>query len=139
VAWTCALAPDAVTDPAKPVALMEAALTTAPRNPHYLNTLGAALYRSGRFEDAVRRLEESVRVQGQGGAVGDWLFLALAHQRLGHADEARRWLDRAVKWLDQATQQQETGTGGPALAWNECLQWTLLRGEAEAQVRGIKP
>jgi hypothetical protein len=27
--------------------------------------------------------------------------LALAHHRLGHTDEARRWLDRAESWLNR--------------------------------------
>ena len=57
-----------------------------------LNTLGAILYRAGRFEEAVRQLERSVEVHGAGGTPYDALFLAMAHHQLGHADEARRWL-----------------------------------------------
>jgi pentatricopeptide repeat protein len=30
----------------------------------YLNTLVAALYRAGQFEQAIRRLEEGIRKQG---------------------------------------------------------------------------
>jgi hypothetical protein len=30
-----------------------------------------------------------------------WLWLALANQRLGKTEEARRWLDKATKWLEQ--------------------------------------
>ena len=29
--------------------------------PDFLNTLGAALYRAGRFEEAIRRLQEGIR------------------------------------------------------------------------------
>ena len=57
-----------------------------------LNTLGAVLYRAGRFEEAVRQLKRSVEVHGAGGTPYDALFLAMAHHQLGHADQARRWL-----------------------------------------------
>src|ERR1700722_17768005 len=48
------------------------------------------IYRAGRFEDAIRRHEETI---GSGGPQ-DWVFLAMAHHRLCHRDEALRWLDR---------------------------------------------
>jgi WD40 repeat protein len=138
VAWTCVLAPNAVTDPGRPVALAEAAVGADPRNRDYLNTLGAALYRAGRFEDAVRRLNESVQAHGHGGVPEDWLFLAMAHEHLGHAEEAHQWLDRAAKWLDEA-QESNAAAGPPAPAWNERLGLTLLRREAEAQIKGMRP
>jgi hypothetical protein len=31
----------------------------------------------------------------------NWLWLALANQRLGKAEEARRWLSKAQGWLDR--------------------------------------
>jgi hypothetical protein len=30
-----------------------------------------------------------------------WFFLAMAHHRLGHADEARRWLDQGVHGIEE--------------------------------------
>jgi hypothetical protein len=45
-----------------------------------------------------------------GRAVPNWLWLALANQRLGIAEEARRWLGKAQAWLDQY------GDGMPARA-----------------------
>ncbi len=61
-----------------------------------------ALLRAGRLDEAVRRFEQSLAVQP------DWpnhglnaYGLALAHHRLGHPDEARRWLDIAEHWLDR--------------------------------------
>ena len=64
------LAPNAADDPGRPVALTERAVATDPRNRYYLNTLGAALYRAGRFEEAVRRLGESVAVRPSPGTSG---------------------------------------------------------------------
>jgi hypothetical protein len=56
--------------------------------------LGAALYRAGRIDEAIARLDESVQAFG-GGVPQDWVFLAMAHHRKGRTDEARRWLEKA--------------------------------------------
>jgi WD40 repeat protein/serine/threonine protein kinase len=100
VAWYCVLAPDAGSDREAPVRLAAAALTGlpegAPKRSAVLNTLGAALYRAGRFEEAVRRLNESIQTRGGEGLPQGFAFLAMAHHRLGHHDEAKRWLDKLV-------------------------------------------
>jgi tetratricopeptide (TPR) repeat protein len=62
--------------------------------------LGAALLRAGRLDEAVRRFEESLAVQPDWPNSGMNAYgLALAHHRLGHPEEARRWLERAEAWL----------------------------------------
>jgi hypothetical protein len=61
----------------------------------FLNTRGAVLYRAGRFEDATKVLREGMRFHPDGGEFEDWLFLALAEHRLGHADAAREAAARA--------------------------------------------
>lgn len=33
----------------------------------------------------------------KGGDAVDWLFLAMAHWKLGHKDEARKWYDQAIR------------------------------------------
>jgi len=74
----------------------------------------------------VRRLEEGIQKRKGVSIAQDWVFLAMAHHRLGHHDEARRWLDR---FRDRR----------PSLAsnafWGE-LEIRLLRAEAEAVVLG---
>jgi hypothetical protein len=90
-----------------------------------LNTLGAALYRSGRFEESIQRLEEGIRRRRGEGLPQDWAFLALAHHRLGHHSEAGRWLDRL---------QSRQADAGPNRFWEE-LEIRLLCREAEALIR----
>ena len=127
VAWACALGPEATADPGVPVRLAEVAVqgtTTQATRPNYLNTLGAALYRAGRFDEAIRRLEEGIQAPGRGGIPSDWPFLAMAHHRLGHRDEARRWLDRL---------REHQPSEDPDQFWDE-LEIRLLRSEAEAVV-----
>ena len=96
VAWVCASGPDATGDPDRPLRLAEAAVEGAEERfkADALRTLGAALYRAGRYDEAIRRLEEGNRLPGGEGLPSAWPFLAMAHHRLGHRDEARRWLDR---------------------------------------------
>jgi WD40 repeat protein/tetratricopeptide (TPR) repeat protein len=126
VAWYCVLGPDAAADRATPVRLAKLAVTdtSEAEKPTFLNTLGAALYRAGRFEDAIHRLEEGIRKRGGKSLPQDWVFLALAHHGLGNRAEARRWLDRLRAYLPDEK---------PSAFWNE-LEIRLLRREAEAVI-----
>jgi WD40 repeat protein/Tfp pilus assembly protein PilF len=136
-AWLCSLGPNAVDDPARAVALAREAVAKEPRNANYVHTLGAALYRAGLFQEAVQRLEESMKLHVAGGRFSDWVLLAMAHHRLGHAALARQWLDRSVQWLDQSTpdKPRDASLGAP-VPWNMWLQAQCLRHEAEALIRG---
>jgi tetratricopeptide (TPR) repeat protein len=126
VAWYCLLAPGAVANRAAPVRLARLAVNDAPEaeKPTFLNTLGAALYRAGRSQEALRRLEEGIRKRGGESLPQDWVFLAMAHHQLGHDTEARRWLDRL-----RAHRPNENSSD----FWNE-LEIRLLRSEAEAVI-----
>jgi Flp pilus assembly protein TadD len=95
VAYTASLFPDSGIPPADLVALAERAVRADKTSSAYQETLGASLYRAVRFEDAVRTLEQAVKLHGKGGSLWMKLFLALAHQRLGHADDARTWHEQA--------------------------------------------
>jgi Flp pilus assembly protein TadD len=55
----------------------------------FLNTRGAVLYRAGRFEEAAKVLREAMSLHPDGGEIHDFLFLALAEHRLGHAAAAK--------------------------------------------------
>jgi hypothetical protein len=80
-AWWCTLVPDAVADLTGPVQMAEAAVAGYPadRKRLALNTLGAALYRAGRIDEAIVRLVESVKASGATGIPQDWVYLAMAH------------------------------------------------------------
>jgi tetratricopeptide (TPR) repeat protein len=130
VAWFLALAPDAVADRESAVRLAEIALSAAPGDGPALNTLGATLYRAGRLDESIRRLEESVRIGGGEGIPQDWAFLAMAHHGLGHHDDARRWLDKLVAWRPNE---------GASFSWGN-VEILILRREAEAVITsGLPP
>jgi tetratricopeptide (TPR) repeat protein len=130
VAWSSVMAVSEEPNLSETVRLAELAVNGAPEDlpeslkAAFLNTLGAALYRAGRFAEAVRRLEEGIQKRKGVRSEADWLFLTLAHHRLGHHDEARRWLGR---FRDRRPRL------GPNEFWYE-LEIRLLRAEAEAVV-----
>ena len=157
-AWSCVLSPDANPDPAAVVQIAERAVkaslakynimatlgrvTNDPRliqqatapvqeiSAAFSRVLGAALYRSGQLESAVRHLSDSVK---SGNGLGsDVLFLAMAQHRLGRVDEASHLLARAVQRIDQAL--DEGNFDGQPVTWQDKLQARILRLEAAAQI-----
>jgi tetratricopeptide (TPR) repeat protein len=141
MARACTLAASSVKDPAQPERLAEGELKASPKEPWSLTEQGALRYRAGAFEEAEFLEEQSLRADaGRGAAVVSWLWLALARQRLGKTEEARRLLDRAAKWLDQARpdfSHSEKGVAGSdeqiaGLHLHNWLEACVLRREAEA-------
>jgi tetratricopeptide (TPR) repeat protein len=134
VARACTLAPHAVAEPSLPGRLAEKELQHFAKEFWSLTEQGALAYRAGRFQEAVAYFEQSLKADATPGrAVVNWLWLALANERLGKAAEARRWLVKAQKWLDQF------GDGMPELAeqklglhFHNWLEAHVLRREAEA-------
>jgi len=127
VAWVCALAPDGVADYARATQLAELAVKKAdvPDRANVLNTLGAVLYRAGRFKEAVAQLDEGIRARDNIGVAQDWIFLAMAHHRLGAKEKAHAFLDKVAK--------HQAGLNGRG--W-DYLELEVLRGEAQALIEG---
>jgi Flp pilus assembly protein TadD len=129
------LRPHAVADMAALVRLAEeVAVKSKPESADYRETLGAALYRAGRHTEAVKQVDQAVQLQRKGGTVTIQLFLALAHHHLGHADQARSWLEKA----DVQMQKRRDQIAMP-LFWNDELLWKVLRQEAADQLKPSKP
>jgi tetratricopeptide (TPR) repeat protein/tRNA A-37 threonylcarbamoyl transferase component Bud32 len=103
LARVCALGPQTAADAARLVRWAEPAAKQAHHTAWHLHALGAAQLRAGRPDEAVRWLEASRKHSADWpGQPMNGIFLALAHQRLGHAGEARRWLEGTDAWLDVA-------------------------------------
>jgi tetratricopeptide (TPR) repeat protein len=130
VAWACSLTPDAAADLAPLAAALERA-AAKPNDFRYHRQFGAALYRTGRFEAAIHELQRDLRFNTDGSATLDWLFLAMAHHRLGHAADAQTWLDKATQRLEQDDREQSKPTGRARLLWSIRLEAQVLRREAE--------
>jgi tetratricopeptide (TPR) repeat protein len=151
VGMMCALAPNAVPDLTRPLEVAERLAANWVPYQEFRNNLGALLYRAGRFDDALRRLNEAAHQsyeyfdeRAESGKAYNALFLAMCHDRLGHREEARRFLDRAVTWIDEATQRkpqigEDTSIeAGAALPWWQRLELQILRAEAEGLIGSVR-
>jgi tetratricopeptide (TPR) repeat protein len=140
LAHTCVLAPDALPDRARVIQLAEQRLALSSATSFHVewsgHILGLAYYRAGQYEKAVACLDEDLKRQPTWEyAVTNWLVLAMAHQRLNHAAEAKRWLDRARQWVRERggipPEQGAPSAPPPAHAQGEGLVVRLLLREAE--------
>jgi WD40 repeat protein/serine/threonine protein kinase/tetratricopeptide (TPR) repeat protein len=99
--------------------------------------LGTALYRAGRFEEAIKRLGElststSGKQETPSARAQSRLVLAMAHQRMGNAAEARALLDEVLRWWN--TVEAAKIDGAVSLPVPEWLWLQVLRREAEVLI-----
>jgi uncharacterized protein HemY len=109
-AWELLTGPLVDRDPKRALEMARKTALVFGDNPVYLNTLGVALYRNGRFTEAVPALEKG-RGRGKGREnfdVHDLFFLAMCHARLGDMAKAQDCYDRAVKLADRETGRSDT-------------------------------
>jgi tetratricopeptide (TPR) repeat protein len=78
------------------------ATTIQPGEGNYWNTLGAAHYRAGEWEDARYALTRSMKLRNEGDSF-DWFFLALVDHKVGKPADAREWYDKAVARFQQTS------------------------------------
>jgi WD40 repeat protein len=128
VARSSALGPHGAGDREALVRLAGSARAIDPedRSGRARTTLGAALYRAGRFNEAIKQLEQAAPEGGREGAALDRVFLAMAYARRGDRLEARRRLQERPS---QAKPADETVDP----FWDE-LAAELLHREARALV-----
>jgi serine/threonine protein kinase/tetratricopeptide (TPR) repeat protein len=118
LAWWLATAPDPkLRDPARAVALATQAVEIRPAKQECWRALGAAQYRTGKWQEAATALDKSMRLRkldevrpgtiAFSSAAANAFFLAMAHWQLAHPEEARRWYERAVQWMHQGLPQDE--------------------------------
>jgi serine/threonine protein kinase/Flp pilus assembly protein TadD len=124
----CVLRSDALGDMARLLPL--ARLLTTPDHAGPASA-GAALYRAGKYAEAVRCLEMAAKVYRLG--AGAWCVLAMARHRLGDTVAARQALDEAVRWTEEANREEldDLTAARPGWgAWHEKLECEFLLAEA---------
>ena len=159
-AWTCTLVPAALPRWDGLIQWAKAEIEIAPEDSdksiHDLSrVLAAATYRAGRYEETIGHLRAAMKAMPAksgppnpksepataggpppddtaGGDAFDWLFLSMAHHRLGHRDEARKWLDKAIAAIDAATKSPpDDASSKSRIDWKTRLAYRVLRAEAE--------
>lgn len=127
--------PGAVADWEAVIHLVEKPVVRWPNAGAWRYALGGAYLRSGRFEQALRTLDQADRFEPewQSRVLID-LLKAIVHLRLGDAGKARPLLIRANEWCDR---HLKPGPGRPFGDWSEGWWWDwfavrALRAEAES-------
>jgi Flp pilus assembly protein TadD len=135
VVRTCVLAADATNDFTRVVTLAEQSLAARPKDHNSMLMLGAALYRAGRYDDAVRALLKSAKARGKEDAFND-LFLAMSYLRMGDPVKAQSHVQQAARAISQAPKSGTVG-GFPnaRLAWSDQMELLLLRNEVQAMLK----
>jgi serine/threonine protein kinase/WD40 repeat protein len=130
VAWACSLGSGAIEDYRQVIHLAELALASRPSSSRQ-STLGAVLYRAGRYEEAIPHLSRSVELQAADSPRHHAFFLAMAHHRLGHEKEARHWLRLATPG-DPVSPDKPAARGDTS--WIRTLEFEILQREASALI-----
>jgi len=135
----CVLAPTSGTDPLLAAKLVNQAmagkLPSKTQAAAYLHVLGMADCRAGHFQDAVHHLDQSRSADPDWiGTYLNWPMLAVAHHRLGHREEARKWLDKTARWSDRVAGElaKKTVVFPEKVHPADWLEFEVLRREAEA-------
>jgi WD40 repeat protein/serine/threonine protein kinase/tetratricopeptide (TPR) repeat protein len=98
-------------------------------------TLAGVLYRAGRLMEAVAVLQQAARDYSPGYSEHVELLLALAHHRLGHVEEARRWLQKTDKGIERFAREALRPDRASEVSWSERVQLSILRREVEAVLK----
>ena len=65
-------------------------------------------------------------------------MLAMAHHRLGHAEQDRKWLAKAEEWYDRTTEERVAAEPFqiPLEPWWDTAEFQILHREAKALIEG---
>jgi tetratricopeptide (TPR) repeat protein len=100
LSWLLSTGPAKLRDPALAVIHARRAVALAPDNHNYLNSLGAALQRAGKHEEAIQALQNSLAQSSPELAPYDLVFLALAHSGLADWQAASDYFSRTTAAIE---------------------------------------
>jgi WD40 repeat protein/serine/threonine protein kinase len=145
--WLCGMASDVDLDRERLVRALRRAedvnrsfFLVVPRY-QLADPVGVALLRSGRYAEAIQRLEAFDKARGKGSNASSQLYRAVAQYRLGHVEEARRLVADARAWLAEFRRDPLHPSWPlarrPLIV--DRLEWRLLLREAEEVVGRASP
>jgi tetratricopeptide (TPR) repeat protein len=155
--WTCVIGPIPEADAVRVVELAKKLVESSEaKNYHYLNTLGAAYYRAGKWQEAIDTLKAAEKVYAEqvrgtplatdmtanqgmvlsaDGTPWDWYFLAMALHRQGNDKEAKEMLARADRWVEKNAPRQGEKPAASWISWTQRWELWLLHDEAQVVVK----
>jgi serine/threonine protein kinase/WD40 repeat protein len=96
LSWLLSTGPANLRDPALAVFHARRAVALVPDNHNFLNSLGAALQRAGKHEEAIQALQKALAQSSPQLAPYDLVFLALAHAGLAEWQAASDYFHRTT-------------------------------------------
>jgi tetratricopeptide (TPR) repeat protein len=132
LARACSFAPHALDDYSVPLRLAEANAAANPSNAGLRATLGAVLFRAGRYQPAAEQLRQAIDAFASAGpdsseALFPKLTLAMVMWRQNQPDQARRMLSDSRSAVDDAIDS-------PFTAWSRKAALQSLHQEAQALI-----
>jgi tetratricopeptide (TPR) repeat protein len=104
-----------------------------------LYVAGWAHLRAENYERAIGRLEESNEAKWFGRGIAHPL-LAIAHHKVGRAEDALRSFEESQAFLDRALDESVSqSTGSPSIPWIDWIEFLLNHREASIIVKGHTP
>ena len=122
LAWCCKMGPIGEEDAQQVERVAREAYAAAADNSRARSELACALYRAGKIDESLEHLQ-ALWESDVPARVWSGVWLAMAHARLGHGDDAKKHLDMAVE-----ARKSMTWPDGSFSA----LEHDLLRREAES-------
>jgi Tfp pilus assembly protein PilF len=129
LAWLLVAGPKELRDAHAALPLARMAAQQAPLAALCLNTLGVALYRNGKYTEAISVLEKSLAASRGRSDAFDLFFLAMCHHQLGASARAKDCYDRSLKWVHNQHDMP--------FSWVEDL--TAFRAEADGLFAHVLP
>jgi tetratricopeptide (TPR) repeat protein len=155
-AWICSLVPGTTGKPEDLVDLMRRATNDQPKEYAYQSTLGSILYRAGHYEEAIKTLKSAMSMRpvpsenapnsvpdqnnsqhDRDGSAFDWIFLAMANERLGQSTEAKKWSKQVADQLDRLKQDPLFDDPNWSWDWEQILQLKTLYAEARSLIEKV--
>jgi len=126
LAYLCTLGPGATAHPESVVEIARRIVAEQPLDGN-IHTLATALFRAGKYQEAIEEFDRALRIRGDEGTPFYWVFLAMCHHKLGRQEEADRWFQKVAKAVPLAPRPEE---GKPVPDWHPRFEILLLHDEA---------
>ena len=133
LAWILATGPSPVRDANQAETLARSAMASDPEQAMYLNTLGVALFRTGKYGEAIETLEKSLSRGERFNQPYDLLFLAMCHAQAGDLEKARQYQNRATQVIAEQASGQSKLWHDELFEFNQEAIAILARCESAAQ------
>ena len=101
MAWLLVAGPESLRNAPAAVSLARRAVQLDGNVASYWITLGVALYRDGKYSEAIDALQQSLQRAGDSAAGYDLIFLALCNSHLGNRAAADDYFHRAKVWHER--------------------------------------